>query len=311
MQKRLALVVAAFFFLVGPAAQAGAAYNKAAGQSAPAAAIVIDDVRKADGSIEHVQREVKGPVARDSYGNAQGNQYDLAVDGAFEGQTVAVLQLYTGFDFSLPRAALKEKGFSVYRWIANPPSPTELEEKLQKANQFWLISDSAPRLSPEHIAVIKRYFDAGHGVYIWGDNLPYYADANALGTALLGVEMTGDVPGGQAVGMQKAPNKMGVRPNHLLTTGIETVYEGVTIATINTNQILTPIIWGSADNIVTSVFEKDNKRAIFDGGFTRLYIGWETAGTARYIKNAAAWLANVERFGDDVTAAVPTAKPKT
>lgn len=55
-------------------------------------------------------------------------------------------------------------------------------------------------------------------------------------------------------------------------------------------------------NIVTSAYEGQGKRLIFDGGFTRLYNGWNTAGTPRYVKNAAAWLQNVERFGDAVTA---------
>jgi len=62
-----------------------------------------------------------------------------------------------------------------------------------------------------------------------------------------------------------------------------------------------PLVFGSAGNLVTSIYEHDGKRAIVDGGFTRLYIHWDTAGTARYVKNAAAWLANAERFG--------TAKP--
>jgi hypothetical protein len=43
-------------------------------------------------------------------------------------------------------------------------------------------------------------------------------------------------------------------------------------------------------------------RAILDGGFTCLYMRWDTAGTGRYVKNAAAWLANAERFGDAVVA---------
>ncbi|MDB4958533.1 MAG: hypothetical protein JWO36_6102 [Myxococcales bacterium] len=42
--------------------------------------------------------------------------------------------------------------------------------------------------------------------------------------------------------------------------------------------------------------------AIFDGGFTRLYLQWDTAGTARYVKNAASWLVNAEKFGDAVIA---------
>ena len=61
-----------------------------------------------------------------------------------------------------------------------------------------------------------------------------------------------------------------------------------------------PIVYGSAGNLVTAVYEKDGKRLILDGGFTRLYINWDTAGTGRYVKNAAAWLVNVEKFGDAV-----------
>ena len=302
MPKRLA-VVAALFAVFAHQAHAGSAYNRAAGQSAPAAATVYDTVKTSDGTLQRFERQVQGLVTKDSYGNAQGNQYDLAVDGAFEGQTVAVLHFYAeGFDFSLPRAALKEKGFSVFRWVNAPPPAAELEESLKKASQLWIISGADRRLSDEHVAVIKRFFDAGHGVYIWGDNDPYYCDANVVGLALLGVQMHGNVPGGEPVPLQKVANSVGVRPNHLLSTGIETVYEGITIATIDNNEKLTPIIWGSAHNIVTSAYEQQGKRALFDGGFTRLYMGWETAGTARYVKNAAAWLANVERFKDAVTA---------
>ena len=293
---------------------AGSPYTRGAGQNAPAAAVVDKVVEDEQGRKKVVQEVVAQPVQRDGFGNARGNQYDLAVDGAFEGQTVAVLHFCLEFDFSLPKAALKEKGFSVYRWVGTAPSVEELEAGLKKASQLWIVSSTTRQLSDAHIAVIKRYFEAGHGVYIWGDNDPYYADANAVGQALLGVSMHGDLPGGQPVGIQKTPGAPGVRPNHLLTTGLESVYEGITIATIDDNKVMTPIIWGSAGNIVASAYEKEGRRLIFDGGFTRLYNGWDTAGTPRYVKNAAAWLQNVERFGDAVTAdgsgALPSATVK-
>ncbi len=47
---------------------------------------------------------------------------------------------------------------------------------------------------------------------------------------------------------------------------------------------------------MTAIHDQDGKRAILDGGFTRLFCNRDTAGTARYVKNAAAWLVNVERF---------------
>lgn len=247
-------------------------------------------------------RTVEKEVASDSYGNAQGNQYDLAVDGAFEGQTIAVLHLYTGegFDFELPKNALKEKGFSVYRWMNQPPSAKELKKGLDKACQLWIVSNSTQMLNEDHLKVIKEFFDAGKGVYIWGDNQPYYADANYVAKALIGVEMTGNTTGNQVVDLMMGGKKVGVMPNHLITTGLQHLYEGITIATLSDNDDLEPIVYGSAGNLVTAVYEKDGKRLILDGGFTRLYINWDTAGTGRYVKNAAAWLVNYERFGEEV-----------
>ncbi|MCB9557856.1 MAG: hypothetical protein H6707_17220 [Deltaproteobacteria bacterium] len=252
--------------------------------------------RRADGSVyyESVRTKARG----DQYGNAAGSQYDLAVDGAFSGKTIVVLHLYTGegFDFHLPRAALKQKGFSVYRYSNGAPTPEVLAADLKKACQFWLISDSRRHLSAKHIAVIKRFFQSGRGVYIWGDNQPYYADANAVAQALLGVTMKGNLMGNKVVGISKR-GRAGVLPKHLLTTGLAHLYEGITIATIQPNQTLTPLIYGSANNLVAAFYDKGGKRAILDGGFTRLYLRWDTAGTARYVKNAAAWLVNVERHG--------------
>jgi hypothetical protein len=295
MQLAAALAVC----LAGSAAMAQ--YSQSAGQNAPTTAKTEDYVDK---SGQRQQREVQVKAAPDRFGNAAGNQHDLAVDGAFDGQTVAVLHFYTGegFDFSLPKKALAQKGFSVYRWVNRPPSPEELEEKLKKACQLWIIANEQRLLTEKHLEVIQRFFDSGKGVYIWGDNQPYYADANAVAKKLLGTQMLGDTMGDQVVGLQKGKGKTGLLPNHLLTTGLENIYEGITIATIQPNQALTPLIYGSAGNLVTAFHDRKGKRAILDGGFTRLYMKWDTAGTGRYVKNAAAWLVNVERFGDTVVA---------
>lgn len=268
-------------------------YNKSAGTNAP----MVED-RDANGQLKKNEKgEIQyKEVQKDSYGNARGNQYDLAVDGAFEGQTILVLQLYSepSFDFKSPEKALKEKGFSVYRYINNPPDATQLRKDLAKSCQLWIISDSYSKLNDDHLKVIKQYFDAGHGIYIWGDNDPYYADANKVANYLFNAEMTGNLMGDNPVGIQSREDQPGLKKGHLITTGIENVYEGITIATITDNNNLEPLIYGSANNLVTAVYEKNGKRAILDGGFTRLYYKWETAGTDRYIKNAAAWLVNIE-----------------
>jgi hypothetical protein len=273
-----------------------AQYNKAAGQSAPRVQERIEYTD--DSGVRKTRTEYVAPK-RDQYGNANGSQFDLAVDGAFEGQTVAVLQLYQ-FDFEQTRQALKQKGFGVYRWNSVPPID-EFKKSLAKACQFWIISDAGALLTDEHIAEIKKFFESGRGVYIWGDNQPYYADANRVGKALIGAEMLGDTWGDQVVQMkERKDQKSGIVPNLLLSTGIEQIYEGITIATIQPTDDLQPLIYGSAGNLVTAFYDKNGRRAVFDGGFTRLYNKWDTAGTGRYVMNAAAWLTNAERFGEKV-----------
>jgi len=284
----IAFILLFFFFMGEMNAQV---YNKCAAKNA----VYEESVNDVTGEVRRVK------VDADKHGNAEGNQYDLAVDGAFQGETIVVLHLYTdeGFDFSLPKAALKEKGFSVYRYINNPPSAEELKKSLDKACQLWIISSYTQKLNESHLKVIKEFFDSGKGVYIWGDNAPYYADANYVSDYLIGVKMLGNLPGNEVVGLNNKKKNTGLTPGHLITTGLEYVYEGVTIATLqDKQQVLQPLIYGHESNLVTATYEKDGKRLILDGGFTRLYISWDHAGTGRYVKNAAAWLVNYERFSE-------------
>ncbi len=287
-----------------------AQYNSSAGVNAPSVRALEDRVDAKTGRVDKV--EVIHAAQKDGYGNARGNQYDLAVDGAFAGQTVLVLQFYD-FSFDATKQALAEKGFSVVRYSGAAPSPTKLAADLEKSCQLWIIGGDHQALGPEHLAVIKRFFDAGHGLYLWGDNEPYYVDTNAVSQALLGTTMTGNLIGSQTVGLQgddpKKPN-VGVKRGHLLTTGLEFLFEGITIATIAPTADLQPILYGSANNLVTAVYEKNGKRAVLDGGFTRLYNNWDSAGTGRYVKNAAAWLVNAERFPQAVAKKVATVETK-
>lgn len=294
--KTIQLTIAAFLV---SAQFAYSQYNACAAKSVVTERVAVEQLDSSTGEIKTVyeEREVK---AKDNYGNASGNQYDLAVDGAFEGQTIVVLHLYTGenFDFEKPKAALKEKGFSVYRYINQPPSPEELEKSLAKACQLWVISNTSQMLTDEHAEVIKRFFYSGKGVYIWGDNDPYHADADFLAQKLIGVTMSGYYLGSKNVTFKTESNNSGMQKDHMITTGLEYVYEGITISQIHDpEKKMKPLIWSTDGNVVTAIYEDQGQRLIIDGGFTRLYCNWDTAGTGRYVKNAAAWLVNYERFG--------------
>lgn len=238
----------------------------------------------------------------DKYGNPEGPDFDLVKDGAFKGLQIAVLHLYTGegFDFKLPTAALAEKGFTVKRWKDSPPSASELQKTLSQSCQLWIISDQTLKLKKDHLAVIREFFLSGHGVYVWGDNEPYYADANAVTSVLFNGKMSGNTPGEKVVYHQKKSGGSGMVQKHQICAGLECIFEGCTIATIAPNPSLEPLVFGSAGNLVVAALDKDGCRALIDGGFTRLFVNWDSAGTGRYVKNAASWLVNYERFGPSI-----------
>jgi len=235
-------------------------------------------------------------AAKDRYGNAQGSQYDLASDNSFRGYRILVLLICPGTIFDEPEKALKKKGFDV-QVVNGLPSHKDLEWYLKDCSQLWMLSDEKVNLRSDHINAIKDFFDSGHGIYVWGDNEPLYADANAVIRRIFNTEMSGNRPGDKVLGIQKRNGTPGIVANHLITTGIQSFYEGITIAEIRLGGGLQPLIYGSENQIVTAYYDKDGKRALIDGGFTRLYYKWDSAGTDRYIVNAAAWLANIERFG--------------
>lgn len=241
-------------------------------------------------------------ASKDKFGNPEGSKYDLARDGAFKGLQIAVIHMYTGegFDFRDPAAALEEKGFAIHRWITRPPPAKELREVLKESCQLWVISDRSQKLGNDHLTAIRSFFDSGRGVYIWGDNEPFYADANYVAQELLGASLSGNLIGDQTVRVKVDGSVSGMVPNHAICTGIENLYEGITIATVQDSPNLQPIVFGSAGNLVVAAYDRDGKRALLDGGYTRLCHKWDTAGTGRYVKNAAAWLVNYERFGRTV-----------
>ena len=235
---------------------------------------------------------------RDRYGNPQGSQYDLAEDGSFEGYKIVVLNLCSEWCvFTQPEIALKQKGFTIEEY-KTLPSLSTLKKTLSGDNtQLWVISNRIGYMNSSYVNFIADYYNKGHGVYIWGDNDPFYADANLLLGKIFGASMYGDSLGDQVLGIQHGLRGVGIIPNHPITTGIVNFYEGITIAEIYVKGGLQPLIFASDGKVVTAYYDRDGKRALVDGGFTRLYHKWDSAGTDRYVVNAAAWLANIERFG--------------
>ncbi|MFQ5602990.1 MAG: peptidoglycan-associated lipoprotein Pal [bacterium] len=210
---------------------------------------------------------------------------------------IAILQLYTGethnenVDLTLLNKAMTEQGFTVHHWTYTP-NLAEFDSVLNEVSQLWIISDETRHLSDFHLQRIRRFFDAGHGLYILGDNEPFFEDANYVTESLFQISMYGDVLGNQVVS-RRATNGGPGFVAHKIMTGVNFLYEGITIATIVDHPDLQPLIYGSGNNLVAAIYDKLGKRAIIDGGFTRLYDEkWDNAGTAKYVQNVAVWLIN-------------------
>ena len=243
----------------------------------------------------------KPKINLDKYGNAAGAEYDLVKDNTFDNEVVYILNLCSEF-CTLEKAgkALARKGFTIME-DKSLPDLNHMKNQLKDASQFWLISGSYLSLTGTYVNLIKEYFEQGHGIYIWGDNEPWYADANSVISNLFHIRMHGNSPGDQVVSLSGNNNKKsGIIRNHLISTGVVNIYEGITVAEIETDDYIKPLIYGSNERVITAVYDYAGKRALIDGGFTRLYEKWDSAGTDRYIVNAAAWLVNSERFRDKI-----------
>ena len=236
---------------------------------------------------------------KDKYGNPFGSQYDLIADGSFDGKKIMIINLCTAATMNGAIGALKTKGFDVDLVVGHAPEPEELRDKLKDKCQLWIISQAAQHFSEQHYKYIKDFFDSGHGLYIWGDNDPLNASSNFILKKLFGAHLSGDYYAMQILSIQNRKGEPGIIENHLISTGIVSFFEGDTIAKVDMGNHLQPLIYSSDKNVVTAYYDKNSKRAIVDGAFTRLWDNsWgKCAGTARYIVNAAAWLANIERFG--------------
>ena len=231
-------------------------------------------------------------ATKDRFGNPQGSQYDLAKDGGFKGSKIVFMCLNRAVIVQLDCAieALKRKGFEVD--LFGIASPESLKKKLDGACQLWVLSDGNVNLNNEHRRVIRDYYERGGGLYILGDNHPLFADANKITQELVGVTMGGDTYGDRVIGVQKTPDTPGIAAGHPIATGIVNLYEGITIATVGTDKkLVRPLVISSDCNVVTACVDDGKHRMLIDGGFTRLFHKWDTAGTDRFVMNCAAWLA--------------------
>jgi hypothetical protein len=280
-------------------------------------------------------------VPQDHHGNAKGADYDLGQDGAFEKFPVCVYAQYTSGLLPALRGqvseALRRKGFPV-TVVETLPSGAELQESLKGFSQLWLLSDCKPILSADDVAIIVREWrEQRLALYVFGDNEPFYHDANVLLREIGLPPMQDNYGGGKYCEARGVPAGTPLHElpaatvvNHFTTTGIRRLYEGITIAHFDLKRFTTtsaakvasdespslasrcvPVMVNTEGRVSVFVLEAEGSSAalIADGAFTKLFCSWDTAGSARFVVNCACYLAANSRAVGDVQAQVelPTA----
>jgi hypothetical protein len=86
---------------------------------------------------------------------------------------------------------------------------------------------------------------------------------------------------------------------HVITSGIVSLYEGMTICYPRDNGPLKVLATSSNNHPVilyadNEVMAENMGRVVVDCGYTKNYISWDSAGAARYIVNASVWLLALE-----------------
>jgi len=273
----------------------------------------------AGSSVEGLLKD--GRTKLDAHDNPLGSQYDLPRDGTMQEHTL-VFCWFTRVDdcsYNMPVKALRAKGFNVVVHDARKSTTQQMMVSLLKADVVWLVSGKEILEAgfAQFLDALEAFHRRGGGIFVWGDNAPFFAHANALLSRLFpneGISLEGNDHGSQI--MKSHDN--GLTPgrftrNHLIMTGLNSLFEGVTISylpMLGPLKVLATYNHGQGYNGKPYCAVADGEvyrrcrsglpaagrgRLVVDGGFTKLYdeLWTKTAGTERYVKNASTWLLNI------------------
>jgi len=246
------------------------------------------------------------PEKVDSDHNAIGREYDLGIEGAFKVFNIIAIYFYTSEStYHKCEEALRAKGFN----LTIAKDVNEFIEKLHDHDEAWILSGMANQTPQSNIlttfvAEVTKFLQSGKGVFIWSDNDPAIYHTNLLLKSILpGVSIIGNTEGGKILHPQpitassKLPNT-GHFARHLLTTGIVSLYEGITISYPDKILPQMTIIGQSTDNhpCFFCVEDPGKGRLVVDCGYTKIFdsLWGTTAGTERYVRNCAVWLLGLE-----------------
>lgn len=199
-------------------------------------------------------------------------------------KSILVLQLYQeeNFQFNSIQKLLEQNEYQVNLFKNYPPHIQKFDSLLSHSSQFWLFSSCVKKLSNAHLKSIYKNALRGMNLLILAENEPFYADANVLSTHLLSCTFQGNIIGGE---------QAKVHPFELKENKPDSVYQGLTVSYLAENDSINPILTDDDGKIIIGSIEKQNFRAILDGGYSRYFIK-QDKNSMQLLINFARWLEN-------------------
>jgi hypothetical protein len=244
----------------------------------------------------------------DQHGNPQGSSYDFGRDGDYTDCKILIGRPYsddttlTDEQMQKPINALKVKGFQVDL----VKKKEEIISKL-KSNEYdvaWITCINSDQ-GNDFTSALKDFHSDGGSIFLFADNEPWIHPVNELLKEKFGITVAGDYKGEKILKYEaNGYLKTGCFGRHNIFTGINNLFEGVTISypvypTEESKSALVTVATASDGNPCIAVYdppsESDEGRLCLDCGFTKLYINWDDAGTSRYIVNTSCWLAEAAK----------------
>jgi hypothetical protein len=200
----------------------------------------------------------------DEFGNPRGRAFDLGGgdEARIRGEKILfyVCPVSDG-DFAEQelKTLMAERGLRLDVVHAPGGGCSLTAQQLAGYTQLWYVSGETPTLSPQQVQMIVKYVHDGNGLAIWADNEPFYADANLLAKPLIGTRFSGNRDADEVMvpGARLAPGRF---VEHQLTQGVNNLYEGITICTIERAEGVTVLGQSHDGQLCFGCFEAEGRR---------------------------------------------------
>lgn len=201
---------------------------------------------------------------------------------------------YRGFEVTAGEE-LKKRGFS-YDLVTDE---NRFLDTLMNYDIAWIISSHEVSSDERRFAErVTEFMKAKKSLFLWVDNTPFTAHANAILKANFdGMFMEGDYEGGKTIQKSAQVERGTFDESHSIAYGLNNLHEGLTIARPEKTHADFKVFAHNSNDEPMILYADENEnhgRIIIDTGFTKLFQSyWTTAGTHQYVSNANVWLTGI------------------